>query len=75
MIPYQMLKVNPMGGFELNDSLDSSASHEHKLQTAMLRLNARGEAELAALARLLNPKKTEPENKPVKPFIKNIVWL
>lgn len=57
IIPYQLLKMDSLGGFQLNDSEVLSSSNEQKLQMAMFRLNSRGEAELASLTKWLNTNK------------------
>lgn len=57
IITYQVLKVDTLGGFQLNDSEVLSPANEQKLQLAMLRLNLRGEAELASLTKWLNTNK------------------
>ena len=58
LIPYQMVKVDRIGGFQINNDEDSGASSEQILQTAMMRLTMRGESELVNLKnRLQQPKK------------------
>ena len=53
-IPYRLVKLDNLGGFQVNDSEEISPGVEQKLQVAMMRLNARGETELATLKKWLD---------------------